>query len=236
MKKVGISVITLAMTLTIFSCQKEDVSPTPLKGSGTPDLPQSNQKIVQNCFYTPFQQTGSNQWTVNFEGVNCVFSNLHVRTDGRLYGRLLSAGNNSVILTGGDSYNQRDFAFQVPTCSIGSQSIETVSVVHTSVTQPANVTQATLNTALANAGIFDLLNQYDEVEVTVTTMPTTTTNATIVRKYKNYQVMSCAGSKLALGKLVAKGVVVNLTTNAVTFTELGVATMCFADPMVTYVF
>jgi hypothetical protein len=190
-----------------------------------------NQKIVQNCVYSPLQQTAPNEWSGTFQGVNVKFSDLHIRNDGKLYGRMVYA-ENGIILVGGDSYNQRDFGAEITVCAVSSPTIE----VSTSTVFGTQIqSSAFINSVLSALGIFEMLGIDDLVITQLAQLANPQQTVVKTTNYRKVTYTTCGSSRLLTGKLVAQGVTYNLVTGAYTFTGMGMATMCYTDPMVNFI-
>lgn len=147
-----------------------------------------------------------------------------------MYGRLLSAENHN-ILTGGDGYNQRDFAFERTVCSGGggvTKTTQTLSYTQFMSNSGGNSSYAYYGGTFSSGTAFNLWAQGNLASGITYAVSTGTYQET---RYQWDTPMNCTSTQVVIGKLVAKGVT-RPPGGQFSWTEFGVANMCFPDPMV----
>ncbi|MGL4597349.1 MAG: hypothetical protein ACRCYO_07475 [Bacteroidia bacterium] len=240
MKKLALPLTAVFLLMLAFSACKKDDPETfgPMSQIAKADASKKGSASnlrEDDCFYIPFTQTGANTWTVNQNGVNMTFTDLHLKADGRLYGKLASAGLGNNIVTGGDGYNGREYAVEIPNCMATYNISKTVELISDS-----------LYTALYGGGSFLVVNgqgatggninmTFNMAAIAGVGLFSITPGQTKVTHYDFNNSTSCTGTRLILGKLYAKGVVRHPGPNGTetfTFTELGIASMCLEDEFI----
>jgi hypothetical protein len=228
------SSMLLLATVLLNSCKKEETTSFgPMQVAA--DNP-SNQR-EDDCYYIPFTQTGTNTWTVNQNGIDMTFTDLHIKSDGRLYGKLASsAPAGTMVLTGGNDHNNREYAVEIPNCTATYSITKTTQVIpytlYTSLY--GNNSFLTVNGQGTPGGNFSLL-----IGASVYTgipLFSGSSGASTITHYDYIGNTYCtSGTRLIVGKLFAKGVVRHPGPNGTetfTFTELGIASMCTPDEFV----
>lgn len=236
--------IVVSAVCLFASCKKDQLSisepgdtnslTSRVRGTSIPEEPSSI--IGEDCNYIKLTQTAPNVWEAYFGLGSLVrFSDLHIRNDGRLYGKIISAGTNNVtagypILSGYDI--RRDFSFEQTTCSATEVTKEEVTLTYQQYLASTNgqTTFSTVNGSPYNASQILTaasggLNAYISGLI----------NNNIVFKRLGYSwtSVSCTGSYLTLGKLVAKNVV-QLPDGSFTCSEFGIAPLCYKDGMIIF--
>ena len=232
----------VASAVCLFaSCKKDQLSSSEPDNTNTQEarvkeitVSEPSSIIGEDCNYVKLTQTAPNVWEAYFGlGSLVKFSDLHIRNDGRVYGKIISAGTNNVtsgypILSGNDDY-RRDFSFQQTTCSGSEVTKEEVTLTYQQYLASTNgqTTFSTVNGSPYNASQILTaaaggLNAYISGLI----------NGSIVFKRLGYSwtSVSCTGSYLTLGKLTAKNVV-QQQDGSFTVGEYGIAPMCYADQM-----
>jgi hypothetical protein len=234
MKRTSLAVAALLVFGLFFSsCKREEAQPAVHSenkvapagtGSGT-------ARLIQDCAYTKLTQTTTGIWEADFGATHLKFTNLHIKPDGKLYGRLLSAENYPIV-TGGDGYNQRDFAFERPNCSSAgsgvTKSTRTLSYTEFTALSGGNGSYAYYNGLFSSFGAFSLWAQSN---LTSGITYAVGTGTYIETRYDWVTNINCNGTQVVIGKLVAKGVV-QQANGTFTSTEYGISNMCYPDPFV----
>ncbi len=241
MKRLTLPFAVALALMCAFSACKKDETETFGPMSQITKVDDSKKGSTSNlreddCFYIPFTQTGANTWTVNQNGVNMTFTDLHLKADGRLYGKLASVSSGSRIINGGDDYNGREYAVEIPICTGNygiTKSRELISLVlYTSMY--GNHSFVSVNGQGAPGAEF-MAELGKSIKSGIPLYEISSSTATITHYNFTSNISSCTGSRLILGKLYAKGVVRHPGPNGTetfTFTELGIASMCLEDEFI----
>lgn len=219
--------------LTVVSCKKEMATETTEQEISPPVSTAAARIPPEDCNYVQLTLNAQGLWEAYFGNTVVKFSNLHIRNDGRLYGQMYSAETNNII-TGNDGYARRDFAFEKIMCT-GSPS---VTKEETTMTYSQFVNTANGNTSYLfyqnNISYGMQFSMYVQTQLSTGTAQYNVSTMTYKNTSYNWNTdMSCSGTSLILGKLVAKGVV-QQPNGTFTYTEFGIAPHCYKDPMVAF--
>lgn len=234
MKQLVLIVVT-AFLLT--SCKKDSViSETPAQGT-LPEIT-AGRNPTEDCGYIPLTLNAQGQWQAIFGNVIVKFSNLHIFFDGRLYGKLESA-QTCILETGHEGIPSREFAFSQITCQgSGSISKEVTTQTYTDFNTLSN-NNSTYG-LFFNNGTFTSGSQFGMYAlshlITGVTYVVNPTNATVTYQQTKYTwntPFNCTNNVLTAGKLVAKNVV-QLQNGTFTYSEFGIAPLCYVDQPVSW--
>ncbi len=232
MKRILVSSLTALTMLLGSSCSKTEL-PEAKTLSGK--APQGQQRVSGSCRYTKLNEISPGVYGVWYQGIYLTFSNLHIRNDGRLYGKLESS-SAGIMLSGDVGTENRDFAVQSPSCTGGPGSV--VKTI-TSVPYTQFVSNSGGNSSFAMiagnqtlGGAFDIwLNNNLEAGVIYNVGQV---NYRLTR-YDWAFNPNCNVLQIVAGKLVAKNVSVVNNSSGVpvyTCTEYGIADYCYEDQQV----
>ena len=238
MKKISFALVIMTTLFSNSSCKKTTIQSETIETIQKSKNHKSSQaRIIQDCQYTKLTQTSPGIWEANFGGANLKFSDLHIKSyDPRLFGRLISAGTETanIIITGNEDYNQHSFAIQQPYCTGGGggrvlKVTTTMSAAtFNSISQYQDAYVAFQN-FLSGANSFNLLAGTISVGDIITLYSPPPIYQQTTYTLDGTQSMDCSQVRLVVGKLLAKGVTI-LPNGQYTWTEVGVANMCYPDP------
>jgi hypothetical protein len=231
-KLIYVSSVLLLTTMLLSSCKKEETASFGPVTPSTSNNP-SNQR-EDDCYFIPFTQTGANTWTVNQAGVTMTFTDLHIKSDGRLYGKLASsAPAGTMVITGGNDYNNREYAVEIPNCTSTYSITKSTQIIPYSLYTSLYGYNSflTVNGQGAPGGSFSVLLGAS-VYTGIPLFSVSTGTATVTNYSFNGSTSCTSSARLIVGKLYAKGVQSHAGPNntvTFTYTELGIASMCTPD-------
>lgn len=219
-------------TILLSSCKQDETAALANPGNGNTSAGGQTARVMEDCFYAKLTETSPGIWEANFANTNLRFTGLYIRNDGRLYGRLLAAENNNII-TGGDGYDRRDFAFERIVCSGGGGVTKT--------TQLLSYTQFMSNSGgnssyVYYGGTFSSGAAFSVWAQSSLASGITYTASTGIYEQTHYQwntPMNCNSTQVIIGKLIAKGVIRLPGGNHFSWSEFGISNMCYPDPPIT---